>query len=129
MVGDNIYGGSSAKDFEKKFEAPYKALLDSGVKFYAALGNHDDPKERFYKPFNMNGERFLLVQASAQRERSLLRARQATTWTTNRSSGWTRSCGERIGLEDRVLSPPAVFVGRHTRLGHGPSRPARARCS
>jgi len=58
MVGDNIYGGSSAKDFEKKFEAPYKPLLDAGVKFYAALGNHDDPKERFYKPFNMNGERF-----------------------------------------------------------------------
>jgi hypothetical protein len=64
MVGDNIYGGSSAKDFEKKFEAPYKPLLDSGVKFYAALGNHDDPKERFYKPFNMNGERFYSFKPS-----------------------------------------------------------------
>ena len=54
MLGDNIYGGSSPKDFEKKFEAPYKPLLDAGVKFYAALGNHDNPNERFYKPFNMN---------------------------------------------------------------------------
>jgi 3',5'-cyclic AMP phosphodiesterase CpdA len=36
----------------------YKPLLDGGVKFYAALGNHDDPNQRFYKPFNMNGERF-----------------------------------------------------------------------
>jgi hypothetical protein len=58
MVGDNIYGGDAAKDFEKKFEKPYKPLLDGGVKFYASLGNHDDPKQRFYKPFNMNGERF-----------------------------------------------------------------------
>jgi len=58
MVGDNIYGGNSAKDYEKKFATPYKPLLDDGVKFYAALGNHDDPSERFYKPFNMNGERY-----------------------------------------------------------------------
>ena len=28
------------------------------MKFYAALGNHDNPNERFYKRFNMNGERF-----------------------------------------------------------------------
>jgi len=36
-------------------ELPYKPLLDAGVTFYAALGNHDDPNQRFYKPFNMNG--------------------------------------------------------------------------
>lgn len=54
MLGDNIYGGSSPKDFEKKFERPYKPLLDAGVKFYASLGNHDNPNERFYKPFNMS---------------------------------------------------------------------------
>ena len=58
MVGDNIYGGNSAKDFDRKFALPYKPLLDSGVKFYATLGNHDDPSERFYTPFNMNGERY-----------------------------------------------------------------------
>ena len=58
MMGDNMYGGDSAKDYDKKFEAPYKPLLDAGVKFYAALGNHDDPNQRFYKPFNMNGERY-----------------------------------------------------------------------
>src|ERR1051325_2655810 len=51
MMGDNLYGGNSAKDYDKKFGAPYKALLDGGVKFYASLGNHDDPSERFYKPF------------------------------------------------------------------------------
>ena len=58
MLGDNMYGGQKPKDYVKKFEAPYKPLLDSGVKFYAALGNHDDPNQRSYKLFNMNGERF-----------------------------------------------------------------------
>ena len=58
MVGDNIYGGNTAKDYDRKFALPYKPLLDGGIKFYAALGNHDDPSERFYKPFNMNGERY-----------------------------------------------------------------------
>jgi predicted MPP superfamily phosphohydrolase len=55
MLGDNIYGGSKSKDFEQKFEVPYKPLLDAGVKFYACLGNHDNPNERLYKPFNMDG--------------------------------------------------------------------------
>jgi 3',5'-cyclic AMP phosphodiesterase CpdA len=59
MLGDNIYGAHAPKDFAKKFEEPYKALLDAGVKFYASLGNHDDPKvETEYKPFNMGGERY-----------------------------------------------------------------------
>ncbi len=57
-LGDNIYGGSSPGDFEKKFELPYKPLLDAGIKFYAALGNHDNPNERFYKLFNMNGSTY-----------------------------------------------------------------------
>lgn len=58
MMGDNLYGSDSPKDYEKKFAQPYKPILDAGVKFYASLGNHDDPSQRFYKPFNMNGERF-----------------------------------------------------------------------
>lgn len=58
MLGDNIYGGHSPQDFSLKFEQPYKALLDAGVKFYASLGNHDDPSERFYKLFNMGGQRY-----------------------------------------------------------------------
>src|SRR5918997_3484986 len=58
MLGDNMYGGESARDFEKKFEIPYKPLLDAGVKFYASLGNHDSPNQRMYKLFNMGGERF-----------------------------------------------------------------------
>ena len=31
MVGDNIYGSERPQDFQKKFEIPYKPLLDAGV--------------------------------------------------------------------------------------------------
>jgi hypothetical protein len=58
MLGDNIYGGKSTADMKKKFEDPYGPLLTAGVKFYASLGNHDDPNERFYKPFNMGEKRY-----------------------------------------------------------------------
>jgi hypothetical protein len=59
MAGDNIYEGpATEEDYRLKFEEPYKALLDAGVKFYAALGNHDDTNQIFYKPFNMGGERY-----------------------------------------------------------------------
>ena len=58
MLGDNLYGSQEPRDFVAKFETPYKPLLDGGVKFYAALGNHDNQTNRFYKPWNMNGERF-----------------------------------------------------------------------
>ena len=58
MMGDNTYGGESAKDFERRFEVPYKPLLDAGLKFYAALGNHDTPNQRNYKLFNMGGQQY-----------------------------------------------------------------------
>lgn len=58
MVGDNIYGGKSPAEMQRKFETPYKLLLDAGVQFYASLGNHDDTNERFYKLFNMNEQQY-----------------------------------------------------------------------
>jgi predicted phosphodiesterase len=65
MMGDNLYSGSGERDYRKKFEEPYKPLLDSGLKFYAALGNHDNSNEKMYKPFNMNGERFYTFKPKA----------------------------------------------------------------
>ena len=47
LVGDNLYGSERPQDFQKKFEIPYKPLLDAGVKFYASLGNHDAREQRF----------------------------------------------------------------------------------
>jgi hypothetical protein len=64
LLGDNLYGGEKPSDYVKKFERPYKPLLDAGVQFHAALGNHDDPNQRLYKPFNMNGERYYSFKPS-----------------------------------------------------------------
>src|SRR5215470_5557645 len=58
MLGDNMYGRQDPQDFVTKFERPYSALLQAGVLFYATLGNHDNQSNRFYKPFNMGGERY-----------------------------------------------------------------------
>jgi hypothetical protein len=62
MTGDNLYGRERPRDYETKFEIPYKPLLDAGVKFYASLGNHDEPEQRLYKNFNMNGEKYYTVK-------------------------------------------------------------------
>jgi 3',5'-cyclic AMP phosphodiesterase CpdA len=58
MLGDNMYGSQRPQDFVDKFERPYAALLQAGVPFYAALGNHDNQSNRSYKGFNMGGERY-----------------------------------------------------------------------
>ena len=58
MLGDNMYGGESAGDFLKKFSDPYKQLLNEQVKFYAALGNHDQALQKNYVNFNMDGKEY-----------------------------------------------------------------------
>ena len=58
MMGDNLYGGETPRDFEKKFSEPYKKLLDDKVKFYATLGNHDLALQVNYENFNMNGKEY-----------------------------------------------------------------------
>jgi 3',5'-cyclic AMP phosphodiesterase CpdA len=57
-LGDNMYGSQKPDDFVVKFERPYARLLSAGVRFYAALGNHDKPENRNYPPYNMNGQRY-----------------------------------------------------------------------
>jgi Calcineurin-like phosphoesterase len=66
LVGDNLYGSERPQDFKRKFEDPYKPLLDAGVKFYASLGNHDSREQRFYKLFNMEGKVFYSFKAPKQ---------------------------------------------------------------
>ena len=58
MLGDNVYGKERPQDLDKKFVRPYKGLLEAGVEFHAALGNHDDPNQRYFKPFNLGGKRY-----------------------------------------------------------------------
>lgn len=68
MLGDNIYDSHTAADYRAKFEEPYKPLLDTGVTFQAAIGNHDDSNQIYYDRFNMGGQRYYSFRRS---ERSL----------------------------------------------------------
>lgn len=60
MLGDNIYPDGDPKLFKDKFERPNAELLRRGVRFYAALGNHDVRRGREaqmkYSNFNMSGQ-------------------------------------------------------------------------
>jgi hypothetical protein len=62
MLGDNMYGSERPQDYVAKFERPYKPMLDANIAFYASLGNHDDPNQRFYKNFGMGGKRYYTFQ-------------------------------------------------------------------
>ncbi|HWI18068.1 MAG TPA: metallophosphoesterase [Vicinamibacterales bacterium] len=62
MLGDNMYGSERPQDYARKFEVPFKALLDNKIEFRASLGNHDDPNQRFYKNFGMGGKRYYSYQ-------------------------------------------------------------------
>jgi hypothetical protein len=54
MLGDNLYDD----DYTGEFLTPYKPLLDRGVTFRAALGNHDRDLQVHFKPFNMNDREY-----------------------------------------------------------------------
>jgi predicted MPP superfamily phosphohydrolase len=58
MVGDNMYVRANARGYADAFERPYQPLLDAGVRFFAVLGNHDDPAELRYPGFHMDGQRY-----------------------------------------------------------------------
>ncbi len=67
MLGDNIYEHGNRSDYVKKFEQPYGPLHSSGVKFFAALGNHDVRRGNWrqaieYPLFNMGGRRYYAFQ-------------------------------------------------------------------
>ena len=63
MLGDNLYDD----DYTNEFLTPYKPLLDRGVKFYAALGNHDRDLEIHFKPFNMGDkDRYSFEEGNAR---------------------------------------------------------------
>jgi predicted phosphodiesterase len=67
MLGDNIYPPHAPDDYEKKFERPYRELLDHGVSFYAAIGNHDPETELAYPRFNMEGRRYYTFRRNERR--------------------------------------------------------------
>jgi hypothetical protein len=71
MLGDNIYPPHAPNDFVTKFEEPYRELLDAGVTFHAAIGNHDEPTEINYDKFHMGGERYYTFRRAERRLQGL----------------------------------------------------------
>jgi hypothetical protein len=88
LTGDNLYGSERPQDFARKFEMPFKPLLDAGVKFYGSLGNHDAREQRYYKLFNMDGKLYYTFKAPSQNVRffaleSGYMEPEQVTWITN----------------------------------------------
>lgn len=86
MTGDNIYYEDTPADMKTKFEDAYRPLIDRGVKFYATLGNHDSPNQRFYELFNMKGEEFYRFKKGDVSLYSL-----NSTYMDKRQLDWLRS--------------------------------------
>lgn len=74
MLGDNIYPPHGPDDFTTKFEQPYRTLLEQGVTFYAAIGNHDLDLELNYAKFNMEGRRYYTFRRNERRPEGLVGA-------------------------------------------------------
>lgn len=71
LAGDNIYDHGEIEKIHQAFEQPYADLLQQGVTFYAALGNHDvgtnnGDDEVAYPGFNMAGRYYTFTQQSVQ---------------------------------------------------------------
>ena len=119
--------GSTRRRLPKQVRAPYKALLDAKVKFYAALGNHDNPTQRFYKPFNMGGERYYTFRRGAGAGGVRFFALDSNYLDKEQLDWLEKELGSlEVGLEDRLLPPPALLLGQDARLDLGPARAARA---
>ncbi len=112
-VGDNLYGSQRPQDFRSKFETPYKPLLDAGVKFYAALGNHDTREQRYYKLFNMDGRFYYSFKAPGESVRFFM---LDTTYPTPEQFGWLEKelKGSSEGWKIAVFHHPLYSSGgRH----------------
>ena len=123
LVGDNLYGSERPQDFKKKFEEPYKPLIDAGVKFYASLGNHDSREQRYYKLFNMDGKLYYTFNPKA--DVAVLHRSRAPIQSRNRSGGSRRNYRRRAATG---RSPSSTT--RSTRPASGTAQTfACARCS
>ena len=75
MLGDNIYGSSTAPRLRAQVRAPLpRAARPGGVVFRAAIGNHDDPSQIHYQLFNMEGRRYYTFRENERRLSGLVGA-------------------------------------------------------
>jgi len=121
MLGDNIYPPHGPDDFSVKFEEPYRALLESGVTFHAAIGNHDLDSELNYAKFNMGGHRYYTFRQNERRLEGLVGAGVRFFVLDSRSLDpeqlvWLRDELSRSGTDWKIcyLHHPIYTSGRYT---------------
>jgi hypothetical protein len=118
-VGDNLYGGERPQDFKKKFEEPYRQLLERGVTFHASLGNHDAREQAHYKLFNMGGRTYHAFDAPRQDVKFIA---IESDYPTPRQMAWLK---EELASRDEWIIPyfhhPLYSSGRR----HGPHEDLR----
>ena len=66
MMGDNMLRVAGEVRLRRQVRDPAWSAAAMGIPFYAALGNHDDPDNRVYLPFNMDGLRYYSVARGAR---------------------------------------------------------------
>jgi hypothetical protein len=118
MLGDNLYDD----DYMGEFSVPYKPLLDRGVTFYAALGNHDRDAEIHFKPFNMNDRDYY----SFDRGNARFVALNSNHPTDPAQAKWLDSAFETAGDKWRIafFHHPLYSSGQHADESAKVIRPA-----
>jgi 3',5'-cyclic AMP phosphodiesterase CpdA len=122
LAGDNIYDRGEIEKIRQAFEQPYADLLQQGVSFYAALGNHDvgthnGEDEVAYPGFNMAGRYYTFTQASVQffalDTTQALSKRAASRWAEQLQ--WLRSELQRSQQPWKVVfgHHPVYSSGQH----------------
>jgi hypothetical protein len=121
MLGDNIYPPHGPDDFTTKFEQPYRTLLDQGVTFYAAIGNHDLDSDLNYAKFNMGGQRYYTFRRNERRLEGLVGAGVRFFVLDSRSLdprqlAWLRDELSRSGTDWKIcyFHHPIYTSGRYT---------------
>jgi 3',5'-cyclic AMP phosphodiesterase CpdA len=113
LVGDNLYGAERPQDFRSKFEIPYRSLLDAGVKFYGALGNHDAREQRYYEHFNMGGKLYYSFKAPHENVRFFA---LDSTYPVPEQIEWLKKELEDTNEDWKIVfmhHPPYSSGGRH----------------
>lgn len=108
LAGDNIYNSGEMERIGIAFEQPYAALLKQGVKFRAALGNHDirtengDPQVR-YAGFNMKGRYYTYRETAVQ----------FFVLDTNHNADWKNQLAWLEAELGRSNAPWKIVYGHH----------------
>ena len=114
LLGDNIQGNERPQDFVKKFEAPYKRLLEAGVTFHAALGNEDSPEQRYYKHFSMKGNLHYTFEPRPDVQFIVVQSALCRQGPDPVAGGDVKEFDECV--EDRLPAPPALLIRPPARL-------------